>query len=55
MDIIGIQLKDALEKTGCPVCNLLKKHEMDLTGEILYEHVNSMGAQEYDILKPPLR
>jgi len=46
MDIIGIRLKDALEKAGCPICNVLKKHETDLIEEILYEHVNNPSVRE---------
>jgi len=39
MDMIGIYLKEAIEESGCPVCEVLEKHEHRLMDEILYEHV----------------
>lgn len=39
MDLIGIYLKEAIEEGVCPVCRILEKHESNLIGEILYEHV----------------
>ncbi len=46
MDLIGIYLKEALEDSGCPVCNLLRKYERNEIGTILYEHVNNPSVRE---------
>ncbi len=46
MDLIGIYLKEALENSGCPVCNLLRKYERNEIGTILYEHVNNPSVRE---------
>ncbi|WP_456398875.1 DUF6062 family protein [Palaeococcus sp. (in: euryarchaeotes)] len=39
MDLIGIYLKEAIDEGVCPVCRILEKHENNVIGEILYEHV----------------
>ncbi|USS40718.1 DUF6062 family protein [Thermococcus aggregans] len=46
MDIIGVYLKEALDRAGCPVCYLLDKYEKSSIETILYEHVNDPFVRE---------
>ncbi len=46
MDMIGIHLRDAIEKGGCPVCRLIEEFEEAEIGTILYEHVNDPALRE---------
>ncbi len=46
MDIIGIHLRDAITKGGCPVCRLIEEFEEAEIGTILYEHVNDPTLRE---------
>ncbi|WP_179193014.1 DUF6062 family protein [Thermococcus litoralis] len=46
MDIIGVYLKEALGRAGCPVCYLLDKYEKSSIETILYEHVNDPFVRE---------
>jgi hypothetical protein len=46
MDMIGIHLRDAIEKGGCPVCRLIEEFEESEIGTILYEHVNDPSLRE---------
>jgi len=40
MDLIGLKLKKAFEKEGCPICRLLEEFEDSQIETVLYEHVN---------------
>ncbi len=46
-DFFYVDLSSAIEKPGCPICNIIDKIIRDLIFEILYEHVNDplMRAQ----------
>ncbi|WP_457751655.1 DUF6062 family protein [Thermococcus sp.] len=40
MDMIGVYLKEAFLKEGCPVCRMLREFEGKTLATILYEHSN---------------
>jgi len=46
MDLIGLRLKEAFEKEGCPICRLLEEFEDSEIETILYEHVNDPEVRE---------
>lgn len=46
MDLIGLHLKDAIERRGCPVCRILEDFEDREMDTILYEHVNDPKVRE---------
>ena len=42
--MIGVYLKEAFSKDGCPICRLLREFEEKTLATILYEHSNDPGV-----------
>ncbi len=45
-DLFYHEIVEAIEKPGCPICNILEKEERNTLWDILYERVNDPGVRE---------
>ncbi len=45
-DLFYVEITSAIEKPGCPICNIIEKIAHDLIFDILYEHVNDPSMRQ---------
>ncbi len=46
IDTIGLYLKEAFSRRGCPICRVLEKFEREWIENVLYEHVNNPSVRD---------